>query len=74
MTYDNNALRHFEIDHTNLDISFYKEEDQPPVTPTFVMIIDNLTSRAISWWLEWPDQDHVGTTSFGTSYTSNIGS
>ncbi len=65
MTDDDNGLQHIEVDHTKLDISSYKEGDQPPVIPTFVMTLDNLSGQAARWWLEWPEHLPVGATSFG---------
>lgn len=65
MTNNDNSLRHIEIDHSKLDISSYEEGDQPPVIPTFVMTLDNLSGKVIEWRLEWPKHLPVGATSFG---------
>src|ERR1051326_4411792 len=60
------TLSSVEVDHTNLAIALYKEGEQPPITPTFVMTLDNLTGQVIKCWLEWPEHLPVGATSFGS--------
>ena len=67
------VLRRVEIDHTNLDIQLDTKGDEPPVTPTLVMEIDNLSGRAINWRLEWLEHLVVTANSFqGRVYTELI--
>lgn len=61
----NKTLHHVKVDHTDLDIALYKEREHPPITPTFAMTVDNLSGRAVRWWLEWPGHLLAGATSFG---------